>query len=563
MEKTILKHFSFSAFLLLPAIASLTFSGCGKSTVTTPDQDIVILATGDTHCKINKSLGFPQVASIKQQTLKNTPYVTLIDAGDSVQGELIGSVSKGISMTQIMNATGYDFAVIGNHEFDFGMKNFEEITRAANHKYLNANIKYTGTNQNFLDETIPYAIVEYGKTKVAYLGITTPLAVKSSTPSFFMEDNKYVYDFYQNKTGSKFFWQIQSTVDSARKNGADYVICITHLGISETNKIEKLFNADSLINHTKGIDAVIDSHEYCGNENRSVKNLKGTPVPILCSGNEFESICRLTINTEGIISSSRITEWNDKDEQVEHLMNSLQKDLKKQLGIVVAESNINLSINNEKGIRIVRTRETGIGNLCADTYRYLTHADIGLANGGGVRASLPKGEVTNEEIIAVNPFGNKICSRKVTGQQILDCLEFAAKNTMSETDKNGKACGEFGGFLQVSGLRFTIDTSIRSPVVVDEKGMLSDIRGYRRIKDVQVLKNGRYTAIDPNSLYTVGSLDYIIKNGGDGNTALLEGELLANDIMPVDQALIYYITSIMDGKLNSRYATTEHRITVM
>lgn len=550
--------------LLFAWACSLTcFSGCqSKKAAALPDKNIEILFTGDTHCKLDGVLNFASVSALKKDLLKETPYVTLIDAGDAVQGELIGTISKGLHITQLMNACNYDYAIIGNHEFDFGLKNFSRIISFSKAKYLNTNVKYTGHSENNLEGTFAYDIKSYGNVKVAFLGVSTPLSVKSSTPAFFMENGKFVYDFCEGNKGSKLFSKIQNTTKKARKEGADYVVVVSHLGMRDTNAFERLFNAASLINHTSGIDAVIDAHEHELNEQHFIRNLNGKEVLLTSCGTKFDNIGKLTINTEGKITSELVHNYTKKDPAVLEEMELIKKSIQTELASKVAYSNMMLSINDENGIRLVRTRETAIGNLCADAYRAVTNADIGLANGGGIRKSLPKGHITNADIINIHPFNNTICSRKIKGSQLLDCLEFAAKNVKATTSAGGKANGEFGGFLSVSGLRFTIDTSISTPILTDEKGMLTDIHGYRRIKNVEIEKNGLYVPLDPKATYLVASNSYIIKNSGDGNTTLTSGELIHDDVMIDNQALIYYITEVLKGDVSSRYSKTEGRITV-
>ena len=142
-------------------------------------------------------------------------------------------------------------------------------------------------------------------------------------------------------------------------------------------------------------------------------------------------------------------------------------------------------------------------------------------------------------------------------------LEMASRNTKSVYEENGNATGELGGFMQVSGLRYTIDTSVPSSVKLDGKGFFLSVDGERRVKDVQVQKkDGTYADIDPQATYTLASNSYLIKEGGDGINMFVGNELVLNDVMIDNQVLITYIRDTLQGRLGEKYAATEGRITV-
>jgi 2',3'-cyclic-nucleotide 2'-phosphodiesterase (5'-nucleotidase family) len=235
---------------------------------------------------------------------------------------------------------------------------------------------------------------------------------------------------------------------------------------------------------------------------------------------------------------------------------------------VVASSTADLVINDPVArmkdgspVRIIRNAETNLGDLCADAYlNQAVDADIAFVAGGGIRASIEKGNVTLHEILRTLPFNDYLTVIRVTGQQILDALEFGAKETQSITSFDGNPVGEFGGFMQVSGLKYTIDTSIESGVIVDENGMMTGIEGKRRVSDVMILKGGEYVPLDPAAEYTVASLDYALFNGGDGHTAFKDCERIVES-GPMDvQSLIEYCRHL--GTIPDSYRNTEERITV-
>ncbi len=228
-------------------------------------------------------------------------------------------------------------------------------------------------------------------------------------------------------------------------------------------------------------------------------------------------------------------------------MSAATDTLSEKLSQVVATSTVDLCINdpeakdeNGKAIRIVRNAETNLGDLCADAYRDQSGADIAFVNGGGVRAEIKAGDVTLNTILKVHPFGNAMCVVEATGQQILDALEFGARNTPNEN----------GGFLQVSGLTYEIHTYIESSCTTDENGMFTGVTGEYRVKNVMV--GGE--PLDLEKTYTLASHNYMLKNGGDGFNMFVNDPLLQDEVMLDNQVLINYITGTLEGVVDNQYA---------
>ena len=554
---------AFKLLASMMAVAVLVFSLVGFTAGTArPDENIVILYTNDIHCGIEDGIGFAGLSALKKELQKETPYVTLVDNGDAVQGTLIGTVSKGSYIVDIMNEVGYEFATFGNHEFDYGMPVLDSLVEKANYQYVVANIDFTGKNKTFLDKTAPYAIKAYGNYKVAFVGATTPNSIVTSTPAYFQEDGEFVYDLGKSATGKKFFHKIQNAVNAARKEGADFVIVLSHLGTEEG---DAPCNSTTLIQNTVGIDAVLDGHSHSVIANQLVKNKYGTEVLLTSTGTKFENVGKLVIyKNTGRAYSELINkdEYTKKDPAITKFIDDIKASYEAEVMKVVAKSDVALKITDGSGVRIVRNSETAIGNLCADAYRNVAQADIGMVNGGGIRANLPLGDITYADIINVHPYGNMLCKVVATGQQILDCLEFACRSTRNVYKEGQKAVGESGGFQHVSGLKFTIDTSVTSTVTTDTTGMFTGVAGARRVKDVVVEKDGKWVPIDPNATYTLASHNYMLKQGGDGFNMFQNDELLIDEGMIDNQVLMTYIVDVLEGNLKDKYATIEGRITI-
>ena len=541
---------------ILAAIFLALFCGCAKKE---PQENIVILYTNDVHCAVDENIGYAGLAAYKKKMEEKTPHVTLVDCGDAIQGGTVGLLSKGEYPIQMMNRAGYDFAVLGNHEFDYGMERLASLLEMAQATYLDCNIRYTGDGENALAAVEPYKIVSYGDTEVAFIGVCTPENITSSTPAFFSDESgAFVYDFYGQGDGEAFYKQIQATVDECRNKGADYVVALAHLGTDESSAP---FRSTDLIARTEGVDVVLDGHSHSVIPCQIMENKKGEEVLLSSTGTGLNHIGQLVITPDGMMTTGLLTyakEDADMAAYVKEIKDLFAADMQK----VVGRSEVPLSISSEKGIRMVRNRETAIGDFCADAFRAVSGADVAIVNGGGIRGDLPAGEITYEDVLAVHPYGNTLCVVEASGQDILDVLEMANRTVMSETDDGENPVGENGGFLQVSGLRFVVDTSVASTVVVDDNDMFVSCGENRRVKEVEILQeDGSYAPLDPKGMYTLASQNYLLKNGGDGLNLFTEHVFLSDEGVADYQVLIDYIDSL-GGVIGKEYGSPQGRIAI-
>lgn len=548
--------------LLLSAAMLLTvlLSGCDQNRQQR-EHDIIILFTNDVHCGVDDNIGYAGLAAYKSMLLEKTPHVILADCGDAVQGDVIGVVSQGEYLVEIMNEVGYDLAILGNHEFDYGTERLTELMAASEAEYLGCNIRYSGSGENPLSALAPYKILSFEGTDVAFIGVTAPYTLVSSNPANFRDENgELIYDFYGG-SGEELYGQVQLTVDQCRKEGADYVILLTHLG--DEDSVEP-FRSTDLIANTTGINAVLDGHSHSVIPCDLLKNKNGETVLLSSTGTKLNYIGQLTLTAEGYITTGLISDLPDRDGDTQGFIGGIQSEYQEELDKVIGHSDVSLSAYSESGLRLVRNRETNLGDFCADAYRAVGEADIAIVNGGGIRADLAAGDISYSGLIAMNPYGNTLCVVTATGQQVLDALEAASRFTMAEADDGANAVGENGGFLQVSGLRYTIDTSVDSTVETDDSGMFLSCGENRRVKDVQVLMpDGTYAPIDPSGVYTVASHNFLIKSGGDGLNMFMEDELLMDEGMLDYQVLIAYVTDFLGGTVDSVYSEPQGRITVI
>ena len=548
----------FKRFALVMAIALIGVTmlfAQGAAEALEAQKDIVVLYTNDVHCAIDSNIGYAGLAKYKAEMEKDN-FVVLVDAGDAIQGDTIGTVSKGEYLVDIMNEVGYDFCVLGNHEFDYGTDVLASLLKKADAQYLNATIEYTGNGNNLLKDTVPYVIERFGFLDVAFIGVSTPESITKSTPRYFMEDGQFVYDF---AAGEDLYAAVQGYVDEVREKGADVVIVISHLGVEEGSEPNR---ATDLIANTTGIDALIDGHSHTTEPSMLVADKSGRKVLYTQTGTKLNNIGKLTISKDGSVKAELVAEA-EKDEAVTAFIEDIKAQYESLVNTVVAHTEVELSITDENGVRAVRNRETAIGDLCADAYRAVADTDIAFVNGGGIRATIKKGDITTANMISVHPYGNALCSCYATGAEILDALEHSVVNTAATAASDGKAVGESGGFLQVSGIKFTIDTSIPSSVKKDDKGLFVAVEGERKVKDVYVEKDGEWTPIDPEATYTVACHNYMLQDMGDGYTMFADNQYILDNVMLDNQVIITYICDFLGGNVGEEYSAPQGRITII
>lgn len=593
MSKPIVRRTLFSlgaAALIAGAVtaapAGAYAAGVAGADGASKDGAVSIVFTNDVHCAIDQQvdkdgnvtgIGYAGVAAYAnaQKSLYGAGNVTLVDAGDAIQGGPVGTLTKGAALVQIMNAVGYDYAIPGNHEFDYGMDQFNALVKQAGATYLSCNFTKLNADGSKASVFAPFAIETYkdadvaaddadGVLKVAYVGISTPETLTKSSPANFQDAaGNYIYGFCQDETGEALYAAVQSAVDEARAQGADYVVAVGHLGIEGTTS---RWTSEAVIKHTDGIDALIDGHsheaydktvgsEVAAGAIQTLANSDGDKVVLVQTGTKLANVGNLVIDADAAdgqdVTAQLVpaSECKDEDAAVKKVVDQVNGELADVLNKVVGKTDVALTIVDADGVRQVRHHETNMGDLVADAYRAAVGADIALANGGGVRASIAAGDITNNDLLSVQPYGNELCLIEATGQEILDALEMGASN----------APEEFGGFLQVSGLSYKIDASIPSSVKTDENGNFVSVDGERRVFDVKVGDQ----AIDATKTYKVASHGYMLLEGGDGLTMFKDNKVLQENVILDNQALINYITNDLKGVVGERYAnaTGEGRIT--
>ncbi len=467
-----------------------------KSSMANSQKPIAIIYDNDVHCAVD---GYAKLVALRDIISDTAGFVTTVSCGDFASGGVIASVSDGELIIDIMNKVGYDVVALGNHELDYGMKQLFAFSESLNAEVVCANLKNVQTDEYPFPA---YHIISYGDIDVAFLGFTTPSS--GTVMSLSDGEGNPLYSFMQED----FYSNAQSFIDEARDNGAEYVVALTHLGDSET--IGDMPNSTALIANTTGLDAVIDGHDHHVIEERWLKNKDNEAVLLTSSGFAFENVGLLTINPDVGLSSRLVNIKSDStlvDAATQHFVDSIKMGVEQSGCKVVGFLDKDLDVCDESGKRLVRKQQTELGAFCADAFRLFTGADVALINGGGIRAGLKRGEVTINDILAVMPFGNLACTATMTGQQLLDAMEFSVSMLPYES----------GAFLQVSGMSYEVDASVPTPVALDKENLFSHVGdGKRRISDLKIMnsKAGEYESVELEKTYTIASFDYLITEMG-------------------------------------------------
>ena len=541
MKQLISRRCFLKAAGVTAAAASMAIGAPAASACWYGDKsDVTILYTNDVHTYIDKQspkLTYAAIADLKQSYQNAGKDVLLVDAGDHVQGTAYGSMDEGASIIKLMNAAGYDVATPGNHEFDYGMDRAKAIMKEADFPYLSCNWVDLRTTLRVLPSV---KVFVRGGRRIAFVGVTTPETFTKSTPAYFMDkaQRKYIYDIQGGEDGKKLYDAVQKAIDKA-KLLADVVIGLGHLGVDPSSSP---WTSEEVIAHTSGFDAFIDGHSHTVMENKQVQDASGKAVTLTQTGSYFANVGEMTIAAD-------IPTHEGMDAGIAAMQTGWVNTVDDMLGekIAVGDSDFYVS-DPATGKRRIRSAETNLGDFVADgIYTYFNeveklHCDVAIMNGGGIRADVPAGDWTFKTCKQVSPFGNVACLMSVTGKQIQDALEFAARFAGEDGKENG-------GFLQVAGATYEIHTDIPNTVQTDEKNVwIGSATGTPRVQNVKIYDkaSGSYLPLDPGATYALAGMNYTLRNLGDG-FAMFDGAELIKDYVSEDYLVMSTYAMIFDG----------------
>ena len=555
-----------------------------------PQGDIAILYTNDVHTYIDGVLSYDVIAALKAELANQYEYVLLVDAGDHIQGTAYGSMDKGETIIALMNAAGYDLATLGNHEFDYGMEGRINVTdNWANFPYVSCNFYHEKDGVKGENVLAPYVIFEFGGEKVAILGITTPESFTKSTPAYFQDENgNYIYGISGGEDGAALYADVQAAIDAAYAEGATKVIALGHLG---DDPASQPWTSEETIANVSGLHAFIDGHSHSTVEGTEVADKDGNNVLLTQTGEYFDRIGLMVISGEtGAISTDFIeyaeiienvvddkgepvldedgeqvtevvgyefvselyagTEWVSNAD-VKAMVDGWIAEIDTQLGQVFGASNVALGNYDADGKRLVRSQETVTGDFCADALYFLfdnmgLDVDVAIMNGGGIRNKTDiSGDFSYKTAKEIHTFGNVACLQTITGQQLLDALEWGARDA-------GNA--ECGGFLQVSGITYKIDAEWPNSVQADDKGVwIGGPTGGYRVYDVMVYnkETNEYEPLDLEATYNLAGYNYTLRDLGDGFNMFSGAVNVLDYVMEDYMVLANYVQAFENGTVDA------------
>lgn len=546
-----------SLLLVLCMVLSLTCTAFAAegTTSTSMAGKTVILHSNDVHGAIE---GYAKIAALKADYEAKGAEVILADAGDYFQGTAYVSTTKGANAVDMMNTAGYDIATIGNHEFDYGYENLVNIMKEAKFEVVCADVAKDG--EPIFDAN---TIIEKGGVKIGFFGLETPEAQTKANPAL-IKGLEFV-------AGEKLYACAQAQVNALKEKGADIIICLAHLGVDEESEPNR--SAD-MYDHVTGIDFVIDGHSHsvmaAGVEKIQTGEEDGAPVyaknpfaskPIQSTGTAFANVGVIVIDnaTKKIESNNLVSmaDYEGSDATVAAAAKTIIDKINAEYGVVFAKSEVALNGDRDPGNR---TEETNLGDLITDSMIWSVLKEEGsikvpaenivaITNGGGIRASISKGDITKKDVNTVLPFGNTVAVVYVTGAELLEALEASTYCTRTAV----------GGFPQVSGMSFIIDTT-QAYDANEETYPGSTYYGPKSINRVTITDiNGN--AFDEKATYAVVTNNFCAA-GGDTYYAFASASEQFDTGIPLDEALMDYIKEELGGVVGFEYAEAAGRISV-
>ena len=547
MKKKLLSLVLAVAMLFSLAIPAFADEAEAAAPYTVPADvagKVVILHTNDVHGAIEN---YAKVATLKKMFADAGAEVLLVDAGDFSQGETYVSVSEGKTAVELMNLVGYEVAAPGNHEFDYGYENLKELEKLAQFPILCANI--VDAKGEPLFQTGLVTDTKIGK--IGIFGLDTPETATKAHPAK-IKGLTFL--------GSEELYECAAlNVKNLKDEGAEFILCLSHLGIDDESKANGNRSID-MLDKVEGIDLLIDGHSHSTLE--AMKEVtdgtgKVGNTVVTSTGTKIANVGVVIIDADKNITTENVPveAITGADETVAAAAQAVVKEVEDLYGATFGKSNVALNGERAPGNR---TEETNLGDLITDAMVWQVTKDGGLdvdndhvvaiTNGGGIRAAIAAGDITRNDVNKVLPFGNTVATVYITGEAMLEALEASTFCTPTAV----------GGFPQVSGINFTIDTAAAFDAGENYEGTTyAKPNSINRVTVDSV--NGK--DFDPTATYAVVTNDFMAA-GGDTYFTFTTSDKIVDTGVPMDEALMAYITEELKGEITEAYAAPQGRITV-
>lgn len=488
------------------------------------NKSIVVLYESEPLCNVE---AYPRLAGYRDAISTDTAHVAIVSCGDFLNGGVISSLSRGKYIIDIMRHTRYDALTLGNYDFDYSVADQQQTLEPLRDAVVCCNLIDRQTGNPVY---APYVIRQYGRRKVAFVGLTTPQSLRTRTLAFVDSEGKLRYDLCEGQLCQV----VQQAADAARREGADYVVLLSHIG---TGKIDQREHIRNIIEGTTGIDVVLDSHRNDkGDPGTLYRNRDNRPVICSAAGDHLRSVGKLVIAPDGLITTEILPpdHFRFKNPGATMVLDSIQSIFADYIAESVGVAECDVPKWSAEEAASMPLSETCIGNLVTDALRVLTDADVAIINSGGIRQGLKAGQILRKDMLNVAPFDNKVITLSVTGAQ----LKLALQAMAQRLDKNRLL------LLQVSGLRYKLYPG-------------------QGVSDVKVLnrQTGRYESLDNKAVYTLATLDYCLYDDAYGSVFERSPRLASFPIY--SELLSQYISQHLNGHVGKEYGAPQHRIRVM
>ena len=534
-------------FVGLPAMAAQEVDLSGK---------LVIMHTNDVHGYAvtdpsEPSVGYAQIKQYKADVAALGANVLLLDAGDASQGQPIVNLDKGVNAIAFMDATGYDAMCPGNHEFDWGVDQFLRNLESAQFPILCANMLRSADKTLYFE---PYKIFEAGNYHVGVIGLTTPETLTKSNPAL-MKNVSFLM-------GEELYAATQQSIDALKAAGCDLVVVLGHLGVDDESMGNRSLD---VIANTTGIDLFIDGHSHVVlNEAVEQKHEEGAekvPTALLVStGSYGHNIGEVVFDGEKLSASLFAAQPTQAaaaygDAEVSLLIGGINDEIESQLSASFAKTEVLLDGNKAPG---VRTQETNLGDFCTDAMLWQANQSYSqpvvaaFNNGGGIRASIQIGDVTMKDMKTVFPYGNTLQIMTLKGSELLELLEASSFCTPEP----------IGGFLQVSGMVLTIDTTV--PYVNGDQYPDSTYYAPANPGSRVTIQSVGGEPFDMDKEYVIATNDFSAAGGDQGYVLKYANQQTGyNTYVALEDALIDYTATVLGGVIGNQYAQPQGRITII
>lgn len=531
-----------SLLLVIAMIFALAVPAFAEGETPSMAGKTVIVHSNDVHGAI---AGYANMAALAAEYESQGAKVIVADAGDFSQGKVEVSSNKGLNAVKMMDAAGYDVATLGNHEFDYGYAQLKENLKEATFSTICCNI----LDENGKPAFEGSKVFDIDGLKVGFIGVNTPESQTKANPAL-IKGLTWL-------AGDDMVKAVQAEADKLKADGTDVIVVLSHLGVDSESKPNR---STDLWAGLKGVDFIIDGHSH------TVMEKGDNNEPIQSTGTAFDNIGVIVIDnaTKKIEKNMlvKVTEDSAKDEAVAKAAQDITDAINAEYGTVFAKSEVELngdrSYSSKTDLYGNRDGETNLGDLITDSMVWSVKKTggvtvdekniVAVTNGGGIRAAIKAGDVTKKDVNTVLPFGNTIAVVYVTGAELLEALEASTYCSPSSA---------IGGFPQVSGINYTVDAS-KAYDANDTTYPGSTYYGPKTINRVTIDSiNGQ--AFDAKATYAVITNNFLAA-GGDTYYAFASATAQFDTGIPLDEALMDYITTELKGTIGEQYKAPQGRV---